>query len=183
MSDLCTRASCAALRSDRAPIRAAPAYNSAAVVAPRRGLLGHYRKTRPFPLTEAVPAWLDGPWLRRALPWTGHWRAGDGARVFPLLLADGREVPVQPLICLDALDTRLSLEAVRQGAQALLTLSNDSWFDADGPGPDRQVPAGEDLAEPELILGDAVAGRGGAGDGGGGLMAWLRPAAAATTPG
>ena len=65
-------------------------YNSAAVVAPRRGLLGHYRKTRPFPLTESVPPWLDGPWLRRALPWTGHWRAGDGARVFPLLLADGR---------------------------------------------------------------------------------------------
>jgi apolipoprotein N-acyltransferase len=114
---------------------AAGEYNSAAVVAPRRGLLGHYRKTRPFPLTETVPAWLDGPWLRAALPWTGHWRAGDGARVFPLLLADGREVPVQPLICLDALDTRLSLDAARQGAQALLTLSNDSWFDADGPGP------------------------------------------------
>ncbi len=114
---------------------AAGEYNSAAVVAPRRGLLGQYRKTRPFPLTEAVPPWLDGPWLRQALPWTGHWRAGDGARVFPLLLADGREVPVQPLICLDALDTRLSLDAARQGAHALLTLSNDSWFDADGPGP------------------------------------------------
>lgn len=32
MSDLCTRASCAAVRSDSAPIRAAPKYSSAAVV-------------------------------------------------------------------------------------------------------------------------------------------------------
>lgn len=107
---------------------AAGEYNAAALVAPGTGLLGFYRKTRLFPLTEFVPAWLDGPTLRRWLPWTGTWKAGDGARVFPLRLADGREIPVQALICLDDVDTQLAIDAVRLGAQAFLTMSNDSWF-------------------------------------------------------
>jgi apolipoprotein N-acyltransferase len=103
-------------------------YNAAAFVAPGRGLVGLYRKTRPFPLTEYVPAWLDGPGLRRALPWAGTWQPGSGARVFPLRLADGREIPVVPLICLDDVDTGLAIDGARLGGQALLTMSNDAWF-------------------------------------------------------
>lgn len=103
-------------------------YNAAAFVEPRTGLLGHYHKTRLFPLTEYVPSWLDGSMLRRWLPWTGSWKAGDGARVFPLRLADGREIPVQALICLDDMDTRLAIDGARLGALAILTMSNDSWF-------------------------------------------------------
>lgn len=103
-------------------------YNAAAFMAPGAGLLGFYRKTRLFPLTEFVPAWLDGPRLRRWLPWTGSWRPGTGARVFPLRLADGREIPVLPLICLDDMDSGLVLDGARLGAQAILTMSNDAWF-------------------------------------------------------
>lgn len=103
-------------------------YNAAAFVAPGTGLLGFYRKTRVFPLTEYVPAWLDGPLLRRWLPWAGTWRPGTGARVFPLRLADGREIPVLPLICLDDMDTGLVIDGARLGGQAILTMSNDSWF-------------------------------------------------------
>ncbi|MGO4378147.1 apolipoprotein N-acyltransferase [Pseudoduganella sp. RAF19] len=109
-------------------------YNAAAFVQPGAGLLGLYRKTRLFPFTEYVPAWLDGSALRRLLPWTGNWKAGNGARVFPLRLADGREVPVLPLICLDDVDSGLAINGARLGAQAILTMSNDSWFNADGQG-------------------------------------------------
>lgn len=109
-------------------------YNAAAFVVPGAGLLGFYRKTRLFPLTEAVPAWLDGPALRRALPWAGTWKSGTGARVLPLRLADGREIPVLPLICLDDVDAGLAIDGARLGAQVILTLSNDSWFTADGQG-------------------------------------------------
>lgn len=107
-------------------------YNAAAFVEPGSGLLGHYRKTHPFPLTEYVPAWLDGPWLRGWLPWAGHWKPGSGARVFPLRTADGREVNVLPLICLDDVRSALAIDGARLGAQAILGLSNDSWF-ADYP--------------------------------------------------
>ena len=109
-------------------------YNAAAFIAPEGRLLGTYRKTNPFPLTEYVPAWLDGPVFRRWLPWTGSWRRGDGARVFPLVLADGREIPVQPLICLDDVDTMLAIDGARLGAQAIVGMSNDSWFSAHAQG-------------------------------------------------
>lgn len=109
---------------------AAGEYNAAAFVAPGTGLLGFYRKTRLFPLTEYVPAWLDGPALRRLLPWAGTWRPGSGARVFPLRLADGREIPVLPLICLDDVDPSLGIDGARLGAQVILTMSNDAWFTA-----------------------------------------------------
>ncbi len=107
---------------------AAGEYNAAAFVAPGAGLLGFYRKTRVFPLTEHVPAWLDGPTFRHWLPWAGNWLPGTGARVFPLRLADGREIPVLPLICLDDMDPGLAIDGARLGAQAILTMSNDAWF-------------------------------------------------------
>lgn len=103
-------------------------YNAAAFLEPGRGLLGFYRKATPFPLTEHVPAWLDHAWLRRLLPWTGSWRPGDGVRVMPLRTADGREVNVLPLICLDDTRGRLAIDGARLGAQAIVGMSNDSWF-------------------------------------------------------
>jgi len=103
-------------------------YNAAAFVRPGSGLVGFYRKTLLFPFTEYLPDWLDVPQVRRLLPWAGNWQPGNGARVFPLRLADGREVPVLPLICLDDVDSALSLQGARMGAQAILSMSNDSWF-------------------------------------------------------
>ncbi|WP_411833451.1 apolipoprotein N-acyltransferase [Pseudoxanthomonas mexicana] len=103
-------------------------YNAAMFLEPDRGLLGVYRKTHPFPLTEHVPRWLDGPRLRRWLPWTGGWRPGDGARVLPLRSRDGREVDVVPLICLDDVRPQLAIDGARLGAQAIVGMSNDSWF-------------------------------------------------------
>jgi apolipoprotein N-acyltransferase len=109
-------------------------YNAAGFLEPIPIPLTFYRKTRLFLLTEHVPAWLDGPTLRRALPWAGTWRSGDGARVFPLRLADGREIPVLPMICLDDVDTGLGIDGARLGARVILGLSNDSWFTAHPTG-------------------------------------------------
>ena len=103
-------------------------YNAAAFLEPGRGVLGFYRKTHPFPLTEHVPRWLDGPTLRRWLPWAGGWQPGYGARVMPLRTADGREVNVLPLICLDDVSPGLAIDGARLGAQAIVGMSNDSWF-------------------------------------------------------
>lgn len=109
-------------------------YNAAVFLEPGTGLLGYYRKTHPFPLTEHVPSWLDGPLLRRWLPWAGSWQAGDGVRVLPLRTRDGRSLDVVPLICLDSVDPMLAIEGARLGAQAIIVLSNDSWFSADPLG-------------------------------------------------
>lgn len=93
-----------------------------------------YRKASLFPLTEWVPPWLDVPGIRRRLPWLGTWHAGTPPEAVPVQLPDGRTVRVGPLICYDVLEPSHAAAAVRQGAELIVTLSNDSWFDA-GPGP------------------------------------------------
>jgi apolipoprotein N-acyltransferase len=112
-------------------------YNAAFVLAPRAdgaATVGVYRKAQLFPFTERVPAWLDGAALRAWLPWLGTWQPGSGQRVLDVPLRDGRTLRVAPLICYDAVNPSLALAAVRDGAQLLVALSNDSWF-ADGNGP------------------------------------------------
>ena len=46
----------------------------------------------------------------------------------PLRTADGRELDVVPLICLDDVRPGLAIDGARLGAQAIVGLSNDSWF-------------------------------------------------------
>ncbi len=108
-------------------------YNSAFLVAPD-GAYDVYRKTALFPLTERVPGWMDSALVRGWLPWLGTWRPGAGPRALALPLAGGRRLLAAPLICYDAVDPRFARAGVREGADLLVTLSNDSWF-AIGEGP------------------------------------------------
>jgi apolipoprotein N-acyltransferase len=110
-------------------------FNAALFLAPDAGPqpFAVYRKTRLFPLTERVPAFLETGWVRRRFPWLGTWSAGSGATVVPVRLRGGRTINVAPLICYDVLDPELARESVRRGADVIVTLSNDSWF-AFGPG-------------------------------------------------
>jgi apolipoprotein N-acyltransferase len=112
-------------------------YNAAMFLEPSaagRLAFDAYRKATLFPLTERVPDVLDSTRVRRWMPWLGTWKPGSGTAVVPLHLADGRTIRVAPLICYDAVDPRLALDAVRAGAEVIVTLSNDSWFAA-GMGP------------------------------------------------
>jgi apolipoprotein N-acyltransferase len=93
-----------------------------------------YHKESLFPLTERVPPLLDSRLVRRWLPWLGTWQPGRGARVLSLTLPGGRTLRIAPLICYDAVDPSHAIDAVRQGAELIVTLSNDSWFAA-GAGP------------------------------------------------
>jgi apolipoprotein N-acyltransferase len=93
-----------------------------------------YRKSLLFPLSEQVPGWLDFPALRAALPWTGRWTPGPGPRVVELHVRGGGVVRFAPLICYEAIYTGYVARAARQGADVLLTISNDAWF-ADAAAP------------------------------------------------
>lgn len=89
-----------------------------------------YRKAFLFPFTERVPSYLDFPLMRRWFPWFGTWAPGAPPEPVAVRLADGRGLRVAPLICYDALDPELATTAARQGADMIVTLSNDSWFAA-----------------------------------------------------
>jgi apolipoprotein N-acyltransferase len=116
-------------------------YNAAMVLSPGRdGALTRsaYRKTMLFPLTEWVPELLDTPWLRERMPWTGHWKRGPGPRTLALQLREGRALTLAPLICYESIFPGYVAEEVRQGAELIMTLSNDSWF-AGTPGPKQHL--------------------------------------------
>ena len=112
-------------------------YNAAVFLQPPSGgplEYETYRKSWLFPFTERTPALFDRPWLRRRLPWLGTWKPGSGPAIVSMPLPDGRSVRIAPLICYDAVPPRFALDAVRAGAELIVTLSNDSWF-AFGLGP------------------------------------------------
>jgi apolipoprotein N-acyltransferase len=102
-------------------------HNSAFFLA-ADGQVETYRKSLLFPLTEQVPRWLDSPALRTALPWTGRWTSGAGPRVVPLRLRSGAVVRLEPLICYEAVHAGYVARGAHEGAEVLLTLSNDAWF-------------------------------------------------------
>jgi apolipoprotein N-acyltransferase len=108
-------------------------FNAAVLLEPARGApltFDTYRKAWLFPLTERVPALLRSDLVRGWLPWLGTWKPGGGAKVLPLTLPDGRPLRIAPIICYDVLDPGLARAAVGQGADLIVTLSNDSWLDA-----------------------------------------------------
>lgn len=118
-------------------VEAGAEYNAAVFLPPPvdgRAEFSSYRKASLFPLTERVPSLLDSDALRGWLPWLGTWKAGAPPRAVPLALPGGRTIGVGPLICYDVLEPSHALAAARDGADVIVTLSNDSWFD-DGPGP------------------------------------------------
>lgn len=106
-------------------------YNAAVFLEPGpNGALSFdvYRKATLFPLTERVPAWLDRPWLRERWPWLGTWTPGARPAPMEIGLAAGRRLRLAPLVCYDAVEPALTREAVRAGADLIVTLSNDAWF-------------------------------------------------------
>ena len=96
----------------------------------RRLGLAVYRKTKLFPLTEYVPEAMDTPWVRGLLPWLGTWKRGPGPQTLPFPLREGRVLKVAPLICYEDVYPGYVAEAARQGAELIVTISNDSWFGA-----------------------------------------------------
>jgi len=110
-------------------------YNAAVFLEPAadgRVTFDAYHKASLFPLTERVPSLLDSSLVRHWLPWLGTWKPGHGARVLSLTLRDGRRLRIAPLICYDAIDPSHAIQAVRDGAELIVTLSNDSWFAYEG---------------------------------------------------
>lgn len=113
-------------------------YNAAIVLEPEAGRGGDvtfdaYRKTWLFPLTERVPALLDRPAVRRLLPWLGTWTGGDGPAVLRVAPRGAPPVRIMPLVCYDAVVPAHAWTAAADGAELIVTLSNDAWFGR-GPG-------------------------------------------------
>ncbi len=98
--------------------------NSVYLFAPGRDEPLVYDKVHLLPFIERLPDWYASDDF-----WRGAYSPGPG----PLVWTQVRP-PLAPLVCWEAISAPAARQAVAMGAQVLLNLSNDSWFDA-GAGP------------------------------------------------
>jgi apolipoprotein N-acyltransferase len=98
-------------------------FNSALLVAPDTRILGRYDKQQLLAFGEYIPLQRYVPFLRDISPTIGNLTPGTGGLV---TLPNG--VSIGALICYEDILPFLSRQAVRQGAQVLVNLTNDAWF-------------------------------------------------------
>jgi apolipoprotein N-acyltransferase len=97
-------------------------FNSAVLAASDGTLEGLSDKVQLLPFAESLPFDIDSVFLRQQFPF-----ASLSAGTKHTLRV--RDVPIGSLICYEDLFPSLSRKAVASGAQVLINLSNDVWFD------------------------------------------------------
>ncbi|MFQ5514980.1 MAG: apolipoprotein N-acyltransferase [Myxococcota bacterium] len=80
-----------------------------------------YDKRKLLPYVEVIPEWLV-PYRRSSEP--VHYGPGRRVTIFVV-----RGWKIAPLICFESIYPRFAREARRLGADLLVNVSNDSWFD------------------------------------------------------
>jgi apolipoprotein N-acyltransferase len=100
-------------------------FNSALLLDPDGRILGRYDKQHLLAFGEYIPLQDYLPFLRNISPTIGNLTPGAGGIV---TLPNG--VGLGPLICYEDIVPDLARQAVRQGAQVLVNLTNDVWFGA-----------------------------------------------------
>ncbi|MEI7903642.1 MAG: apolipoprotein N-acyltransferase, partial [bacterium] len=117
-------------RTERRP--AAPAgllfYNAAWLFSATGEAMGRYRKQHLVPFGEYIPLDKLVPLLQRLAPTGVSCTPGRDPGVLHLAKAPGTVLSLGPLICFEDTVPRLSRNAVRAGANLLVLLTNDAWF-------------------------------------------------------
>ncbi|MGE3538099.1 MAG: apolipoprotein N-acyltransferase [Candidatus Tectimicrobiota bacterium] len=98
-------------------------YNSVLLLGPEGHILGRYAKQQLLAFGEYIPLQQYLPFLRNISPTIGNLTAGTGGIV---RLPNG--VGLGPLVCYEDIVPHLARQAVQQGAQVLVNLTNDIWF-------------------------------------------------------
>jgi len=103
-------------------------FNRAFMLA-ENGDAGKYAKEHLVPFGEYLPPVLDWKIFEPLLQGLGGFTAGEDDALF-LLKPQGRPaVPLGMLICYEAIFPELARQRVADGAQILLNVSNDAWYD------------------------------------------------------
>lgn len=106
-------------------------YNAAWLFATNGLSIGRYRKQHLVPFGEFIPGDTWFPILQRLAPTGISCTPGRESTVLRIGRRDGQpgSLAFSPLICFEDLFSGLSRRAVRRGAEVLINLSNDAWFE------------------------------------------------------
>ncbi len=104
--------------------------NSAVVIRPDGTITGSYGKQQLVPFAENIPFWdvpLVQKFFRSVVGLSGTWVPGKESRVLALPLSRGREITIGTPICFEDAFGWVPREMVRNGAEVLVNLTNNSW--------------------------------------------------------
>jgi len=102
-------------------------FNSALFVNEQGGVGGIYHKRVLMPFGEYLPFRDIWPEVRELSPYSGDFTPGEMASSF-LVKLPGKEFKVAPLICYEDMVPSVAREAVQNGAELLVNMSNDAWY-------------------------------------------------------
>ncbi len=91
-----------------------------------------YHKAILLMFGETLPFADSFPEMKSWFPTMGFFGRGHGPEVMTVKNGSGHEFKVAPSICYEDLLTDHSVEGAKLGADALLNITNDSWFGPDG---------------------------------------------------
>jgi len=98
-------------------------YNSSYLIDPSGNVLGKYDKVHLVPYGEYVPLKRFLPFLGKLVEAVGDFEPGKQGQVLSL---NGKKIGV--LICFEVIFPELARAMCRNGAQLLVTITNDAWF-------------------------------------------------------
>ena len=101
-------------------------YNAAQLISAKAELIGSYHKQHLVPFFEYLPFETTFPILRHWFPETLRYVPGDKST--PLAFNMTSSTHIAPLICFEMLFPHYVRHQANQGANIIINLSNDSWF-------------------------------------------------------
>ncbi|MBN1519097.1 MAG: apolipoprotein N-acyltransferase [Spirochaetales bacterium] len=110
------------------------ASNSVILVAPTGEKMDSYGKMHPVPFAEAIPFWdVDAVrhFIQNVVGLQSGWTMGGRRTIFELDLHGGNSVRFGAPICFEDAFSYLCRRFVRDGAEVLVNLTNDSWSRTD----------------------------------------------------
>lgn len=103
-------------------------YNRAFLLMPD-GKESFYDKEHLVPFGEYLPPVLNWKIFESLLQGLGGFEPGRQEQLLSLRTGSGREVNLGMLICYEAIFPELARQRVADGAELLLNISNDAWYD------------------------------------------------------
>lgn len=107
-------------------------YNSFFFYDPVKDTQQVYHKHNLLMFGETLPFADLFPGMKRWFPTMGFFGRGPGPIVVSVKNSKGTEFLLAPSICYEALFNDFSIEGANLGADALINVTNDSWFGPDG---------------------------------------------------
>ncbi len=116
------------------------AFNSVILIEPDKGQqdLTIHKKVKLVPFSERTPYAEHLPFLKNLIKWgvgISSWQAGDSIVLFNLPASNTHgNVKFASLICFESVFSEYVSEAVKNGAEFLVIVTNDGWFgNSSGP--------------------------------------------------